>query len=127
MKNSKIEKIKDSFVNAMEDDLNTPGALAAIFEMVTLGNTFLLQNDRAHARACAGSLRELCGVLGLELKKVQAPSGDLAEEIEKLIAMRNDARQNKDFKKADDIRKSLFERGVTLEDTKEGTVWRKKP
>lgn len=114
------------FRDAMEDNFNTPEALAAIFELVTLGNTFLSQNDPAGAKSCAKSVRELCAVLGLELKTVKASLGDFEEEIEKLIKMRNDARRGKNFKEADKIRETLLKQGIILEDTKEGTSWRRK-
>ncbi len=113
----------ERFRDAMDDNFNTPEAMAVIFELVTQGNTFLSQGDSAAAKSCAKSVRELCGVLGLELKK---PSGDFKEDIEKLIKMRNDARRGKDFIEADKIREKLLKQAIILEDTKEGTVWRKK-
>jgi cysteinyl-tRNA synthetase len=130
VKNSKIEK---KFIAAMDDDFNTPKALAAIFELVTLGNTLLSQNDPGSAKAVEKIIRDFGGVLGLDLKKPKAalrqPSAaeeHFEREIKELIRSRDRARRDKNFKKADEIRANLLKKGIVLEDTKEGTTWRRK-
>ncbi len=119
-----IEEIKARFESAMDDDFNTPEAVAAIFDLVKAGNKNI--EDSSFALCAAVTLRELCQVLGLSLEK--APSENLLndKEIEELIAKRNKAKIDKDYKLADQIRKDLEAKGVILEDTKEGTTWRRK-
>ena len=120
---SRITHDARRFTEAMDDDFNTPGALAAIFEMISAGNIYLTQDN---ARAAAGikkTVSDFCAVLGIS---AVVSDEKLDSEVKKLIEARNSARRNKDFKKADEIRQDLLEKGVILEDTKEGVTWRKK-
>ena len=123
---TKIGKIRDEFISAMDDNFNTPKALAAIFELVTLGNSCLSQGIYRQAEAIKKLVKELCGVLGLDLKKHVERDRGSRKKIESLIEERNVARRGKDFKKADEIRNRLTEEGIILEDEKSGTKWRKK-
>ncbi len=125
---SELEAVKSKFINAMDDDFNTPQGLAAIFELVSLANKHLDQKEFA---SCAGNiLSELTGLLGLSIGSAvnmgTLDSGLVMPDVEVLIQARNEARKNKDFKKSDEIRRKLEEAGFVLEDTKEGTTWRRK-
>ena len=118
-----IDEIKERFVAAMDDDFNTPQALAAVFDLVNISNKNI--DDINFILSAGDTLKELLGILGilLEVKKV---SGLSDEEIKQKIAERQTARKNKDFALSDKIRKELESKGVILEDTKEGTTWRRK-
>ncbi|MDR2044465.1 MAG: cysteine--tRNA ligase [Clostridium sp.] len=111
------------FEEAMEDDFNTADALAAIFELVKFSNTHA---DAAHTKAFLGTLKEeivrLCGICGLLVEKGREL---LAADIERLIADRQEARKAKNFARADAIRKELQEKGILLEDTREGVKWKR--
>ena len=122
---NEIEVIRNKFISCMDDDFNTPEALACIFELVTLANKNITNTEFIYT---AGKfLEELLGLLGVSLNKT-VKLGDLTdEEIRSLINDRNKARKNKDFILADKIRKDLESKGVILEDIKDkGTSWRRK-
>ena len=116
-----IEKAKTDFIIAMDDDLNTADALAAIFTLVRDINTAIANGaGKDTLNACAQMFDELTGVLGLVYnRKTEA----LDSEIEQLIAKRTEARKNRDFKTADEIRDKLKEMGIILEDTPQGVKW----
>lgn len=115
--------LNDKFDASMDDDFNTADAIAAVFEMVKLANSKLTANN---AKSLLIKVRqliiELCEVLGIETTKEEEL---LEDEIEKLIQDRQDARKNKDFAKADEIRNLLLEKGIVLEDTREGVRWKR--
>jgi cysteinyl-tRNA synthetase len=118
-----IEEIKNKFIAAMDDDFNTPQALAAVFELVNTANKNI---DNGEFIAGARDLLfELSGILGLDLKKTSCGEGS-SGDIGVLIAKRLEARKKGDFKEADKIRKELEAQHIILEDTKEGTTWRRK-
>jgi cysteinyl-tRNA synthetase len=121
---SEIENIKNRFIEAMDDDFNTSMALASIFELVNIANKNI--DDLDFIFEVDNLLFELTAVSGLDLKKRKMASKDLPARVTVLIKERNEARQRGDFKKADKIRKDLEQNGIILEDTKEGTVWRRK-
>ena len=125
-KTLQIDSFKKEFIDAMDDDFNTPRALGVIFEMVKAGNTHIAQGDYAFARNIKKVVKDFSSIFGLKLDRKDGIKIDFKKEIENMIQMRNAARKNKDFKKADDIRDSLLEKGIILEDTKEGSKWRKK-
>lgn len=116
-----IEERKSEFVAAMEDDLNTADALAAVFVLVRDINTLIANGaKKAELEACADMFDQLTGVLGLVYnRKTEA----LDSEIEALIEERTNARKAKDFKTADAIRDKLKEMGIILEDTPQGVKW----
>ena len=116
-----IEERKNEFINAMEDDLNTADALAAIFMLVRDINTVIANGAaKTTLEACADMFDQLTGVLGLVYNR---KTEDLDSEIEALIEQRTQARKAKDFKTADEIRDKLKEMGITLEDTPQGVKW----
>ena len=113
----------DGFRTAMDDDFTTPKAVAAVFEAVRRGNTALNEGDMATTAAALKAVRELCGALGLFEK---AELGGDAEEIQKLVDLRQAAREAKDFAAADELRDRLSrEFQVDVEDTPHGPVWRR--
>ena len=123
---SKIEKLRKEFITAMDDNFNTPKALSAVFELVTLGNTCVAKGDKRAAEEIKLVIVDLCNTLGLGLKEPCLKDDSLESEIERLIEDRNNARETKDFKKADAIREDLLKKGIIIEDAKEKTTWRKK-
>lgn len=118
-----IDGKKDKFIEAMEDDLNTGEALGAVFELVRDINTNV--NDGVQSKALVEYaitvFDELMDVLGLLYNR--KASASLDDEIEALIAARNDARKNKNWAEADRIRDELKAQGIVLEDTPQGVKW----
>jgi cysteinyl-tRNA synthetase len=112
------------FRAAMDDDFSTPEAVAVLFEVAN-------EVNRTGSAAAAGLLRQLGSVLGLLDRPAEAflqagPAGEwTADRIEASIAARNAARKGKDFAEADRIRKQLLDAGIALEDSPQGTTWRR--
>ena len=126
---NRIKKAHRDFEGAMDEDFNTPNAVAVLFEIVNTCNKVLYSSDfrKAHLSAlkyAAKILRELGGVLGITFEELSP--GVLEDEVRKQIDIRNRMRKEKNFKEADRIRKQLEEKGIILEDTKEGVIWRRK-
>ncbi len=122
---SKIKQYKQDFVNAMDDDLNTADAIAAIFEMVREINVNVTAESKSSLELmefAESTLIELGNVLGI-LKMSKEASLD--EEVEALIEGREKARKEKNWTLADEIRDRLKEQGILLEDTPQGVKWRK--
>ena len=116
-----LEQRKNEFIAAMEDDLNTADALAAVFVLVRDINTAIANGAKKDTlNACADLFDQLTGVLGLVYNR---KTDDLGSEIEALIEQRTAARKAKDFKTADEIRDKLKEMGIVLEDTPQGVKW----
>lgn len=115
-----IDNAKNNFIEAMDDDFNMPKAIGSIFDFITLTNKKI--DDIGFIASAKKFLEEHLSILAISLKK-QAITSD---EIEALISERENARKQKDYVRADQIRKQLDEKGIILEDTKEGPVWRKK-
>jgi cysteinyl-tRNA synthetase len=122
---SQAEATKQSFIETMDDDFNTPLALAALYELVKAINTARdngATNDQL--QPAQTMLRELTDVLGLRLQEKQGSGGDADKFIDLLVNVRSEVRKQKLWQLSDLIRDQLKELGVTLEDTKEGTKWR---
>ena len=121
---SQAESTKQSFTNAMDDDFNTPLAIAALHELVKAVNTARDNNATdEQLKLAQATLRELTSVLGLRLQEKQG-SSEAEAQVNTLIAERNEARKQKQWALSDQIRDQLKELGVMIEDTKEGTTWR---
>ncbi|PJG85702.1 cysteine--tRNA ligase [Conservatibacter flavescens] len=123
------EQYIQAFEAAMNDDFNTPAALAVLFDMVRELNKLKL-DDPKQANHFAARLKQLAGVLGLLSQDPEAfLKGDTQDDevaaIETLITQRNTARANKDWAKADEARNQLTAMGIVLEDGPNGTTWRK--
>ncbi|MCD8153274.1 MAG: cysteine--tRNA ligase [Clostridiales bacterium] len=111
------------FEEAMDDDFNTADALAAVFELVKFANTHAGEGCSAEfAGALLEKLTRLCDVLGLTLGEKEEI---LDEEIEALIRERQEARKDRNFARADEIRGELLEKGIILKDTREGVKWKR--
>jgi cysteinyl-tRNA synthetase len=113
---------QDAFVAAMEEDLNTAGAIAALFDLATAinrGRDAGLRIDAAQA-----ALLELAGVLGLRLEETEGEVLAAKPFIDLLVQVRTGLRAAKQYQLADQVRKGLAELGVTLEDSPSGTTWR---
>ena len=118
----KIQTYKLDFVENMEDDLNTADAIASIFELVKYTNTeFKERTNRSLIETAYEILKELSNVLGILTKEEEL----LEDEILELIQKRTEARKNRDFKLADDIRDLLKDKGVILEDVQDGVKWKR--
>jgi cysteinyl-tRNA synthetase len=129
---------KMKFLEMMDDDFNTAGAIAVLHELAGQANAFIerhgIERDKQPERvqatiAAAQTLRNLGQVLGLFRQKPAAARGEdsgIADKLmQLLIQLRNDARKSKNFALADAVRKGLTEIGITLEDRADGTIWRK--
>jgi cysteinyl-tRNA synthetase len=118
-----------TFTDAMDDDFNTPAAIAILFEMTREINNLKKDEEIEKANNLGSELKMLSQSLGILQKNPSDyfKSGvDLTDkEIENLIDQRSTARQNRDFALSDSIRDSLLEKGIILEDKETGTVWKK--
>ncbi|APV35259.1 cysteine--tRNA ligase [Acinetobacter soli] len=124
----------ERFNTAMRDDFNTPEAMAVLFELIRELNRAVKEEQSDLATTLYSTLRALTDILGLVQHHVDdflkstighEDSGLSDSEIETLIQQRADAKKAKDFAGADAIRKSLLDSGIVLEDTRQGTVWRR--
>ncbi len=115
------------FTAAMDEDLNTPMALGVIYDLARVINRARAEGLSASQLAPAqATLYELAGVFGLTLQEPRAAlSEDESKEIEALVTRRNELRRARQFAEADKIRERLSAMGVVLEDTAQGTTWRK--
>jgi cysteinyl-tRNA synthetase len=117
------EPFRQQFIEAMDDDLNAPRALAVLFELA-----HEINRGRDEGRAVGeaqAALLELADVLGLTLTEPEADIGG-APFIELLVTLRQELRQAKQFALADRVRDGLAELGIALEDTPRGTEWRRR-
>ena len=117
------DHIRQRFIEAMDDDLNTPRALAAIFDLAR--EIFTEQAKGSDISDAQSTLRELVGVLGLTLEEPASDDTIDDARIEELIDKRQSARQDRDYATADDIRDQLAEMGIEIMDTPQGTTWRR--
>ncbi|MDO5718732.1 MAG: cysteine--tRNA ligase [Tissierellia bacterium] len=119
-----VQKSKEDFEKAMEDDLNTADAIAALFDIVRLINTSIDENSSKNMVDEVYSVfMELADIMGLLFRSEDSDSLD--NRVEELIAERNEARKNKDYQRADEIRDILKAEGIELKDTPTGVVWKK--
>ena len=119
----KLEELNERYDKAMDDDFNTADAISVIFEIVKLANSNITANSsKVLIQKALDKIYLLSGVLGIEVTKEEEL---LEEEIEKKIQERQEARKNKNFAKADEIRDELLKKGIVLEDTREGVRWKR--
>ncbi|PEZ04519.1 cysteine--tRNA ligase [Bacillus sp. AFS018417] len=118
-----MEKFQAAFEAAMDDDFNTANAVTELYNLANHANQYLLEQHTSKTviAAYVKQLETLFGILGLELTKEEL----LDEEIEALIQKRIEARKNRDFALSDQIRDELKERNIILEDTPQGTRWKR--
>jgi cysteinyl-tRNA synthetase len=137
---AEIARLRSSFLEKMDDDFNTGGAVSDLFEMSRALNRFVDQNFLEDAKKRTAEnidtwrtgmrvLRELGAILGLFVKAPKKVGGGDAQLIDGLmgllIELRANARKNKDFATSDVIRNGLLKHNITLQDLKEGTTWEK--
>ena len=113
---------KEKFIAAMDDDLNTADAISVIFELVKEINTVIDTISEKSKKDALNLITELCDVLGI----LKAKGNDVLDsDIEALINERTEAKRNKNFARADEIRDILKDMGIVLEDTRQGVKWKR--
>ncbi len=117
-----LAKRREQFIEAMDDDFNTADAIAAVFDLVRDINTLVIEKNpsKALCEGAASLFDELTDVLGLVYNRKKE---SLDEEVEALIAERAEARKNKNWARADEIRDILKNMNIVLEDTPQGVKW----
>ena len=119
-----INNYKNTFEEEMENDFNTSNAITCIFEIVRLINSTVNDNSsKEFLQMLLNEIISLCNVLGILYETEQNNNTINEKEIEELIAKRQEAKKNKDYKLADEIRDSLKLKGIILRDTSSGVVW----
>ena len=117
-------RVKENFLQAMDDDFNTAGALGYIFDYVKEINQSRDDGaDQDSLESAQAVLKELTGVLGLDLSLPEVQEGAAGEFIDLLIEIRAKLREEKNWELSDRIRDQLDDLGVLLEDTSQGTIW----
>ena len=132
-----IEEIRNRFIRAMDDDFNSPKGLSCIFELVNIANKNI--EDKVFMSSATTAIIELGNIFGLDFNLKHRGSiikelfellkderGESEIDVKDLIKEREHLRKEKKFKEADEIRKMLGKKGMILEDTKDGPVWRQK-
>ncbi len=122
---SSLEEFKTKFIDAMDDDLNTADAISAIFELAKFMNQNIYEDSsKEFVQRCLDMFNELTGVLNIAGKSSELDN-DLVNKVEELIKKRSEAKKNKDFTLADQIREELSSMGIAIEDTRQGVKWKK--
>ena len=121
----RIGNVRTAYREALDDDLNLPQGVGHVFELIREANTLLEEKKVGEdgRRALLTLIQEIDGHLDV----IGTDEPGLAEEVERLISEREDARQARDFARADQIREELKHRGIALEDSREGVRWRRVP
>jgi cysteinyl-tRNA synthetase len=119
----KVHALHEQFIQEMDDDFNTANGISVLFELSKLANYYLLEKNTSVEviEVFMEEFETLFGVLGLTLEKEEL----LDEEIESLIQERIQARKNREFQLADQIRDQLKDMNIILEDTPQGTRWKR--
>lgn len=120
-----LDKYRDRFIEAMDDDLNTADAISVIFELAKFMNTNISdQSSREFVQLNLDIFNELTGVLNIANKSVEEDDS-LSQKVEDLIAKRAQAKKEKNFALADQIRDELAAMGIAIEDTRQGVKWKR--
>lgn len=120
---AEAEGLRRKYEAAMEDDFNTADAISAVFELVKLANSTADENStKVYVSSMKKMIEELCDVLGIITEKKEEV---LDAEVEEMIAARQQARKDRNFALADEIRGKLLDMGIVLEDTREGVKWKR--
>ena len=122
---AKLAAFKQRFTDAMDDDINVQNGIAVVYELVKYANVYA-QKDQVSADALAAlksTLATLMSIFGVKLTASDNQIDD--DQIKQLIEERNEARKNKDFARSDQIRDDLKKQGIILEDTPQGTRYKK--
>jgi len=121
---AKIDEMKQRFVAEMNDDFNTANAISVLFDITKEANVYLQSSHTSQEviEAFQQAIVDLAGVLGVQIEEANEL---LDDEIDALIQERIEARKNRDFQRADQIRDDLKERNIILEDTPQGTRWKR--
>ena len=115
---------RQKFIDAMDDDVNTADAVSVIFELAKFMNSNVTEkSSKEFAQKVIDEFNELTSVLNIVNKDKKEDILD--EEIEKLIEQRTEAKKNKNFQLADEIRQQLLDKGIILEDTRQGVKWKR--
>lgn len=113
---------KQRFIDAMDDDLNTPQGIAAVFDLASA--IYKGRDSGANVQAAQGTLREITGALGLSLDTRRVAIGAISDaEVDGMVRQRTDFRTQKRFADADGVRKQLEEAGIVIKDGPTGTTW----
>lgn len=120
-----LDKYRERFIEAMDDDLNTADAISVIFELAKFMNTNISdQSSKEFVRLNLDIFNELTGVLNIANKSVEEDDS-LSQKVEDLIAKRAQAKKEKNFALADQIRDELAAIGIAIEDTRQGVKWKR--
>jgi len=119
----RIAEVRTAYREALDDDLNLPQGVGHVFELIREANTAL--DEKRVGEEARSALLALIEEIDAHLDVIGVEEPGLAEEVERLISEREDARQAKDFARADRIREELKHRGIALEDSREGVRWRR--
>ena len=120
-----LDKYRDRFIEAMDDDLNTADAISVIFELAKFMNTNISdQSSKEFVQLNVDIFNELTGVLNIANKSVEEDDS-LSQKVEDLIAKRAQAKKEKNFALADQIRDELAAMGIAIEDTRQGVKWKR--
>lgn len=125
-----VSRTRETFVAALDNDLDTPRALAAVFELISQGNK-LLDSDQLDKEQLKTILEFMRNDFDSIFAVLTRPSGaeasiPLSEEISQMLEQRAKAREQKDWKRADQIRDKLLAQGIELQDTPQGQKWRRR-
>jgi cysteinyl-tRNA synthetase len=122
---TQVEATQQGFIETMDEDFNTAGALGLIFELTRMINQARAENatDEELNKAQA-TFRELTGVLGLKLEDPEAATSKADAFIDLLVNLRQKLRANKNYDLGDQVRDDLMNLGVIIEDTSQGSSWR---
>jgi cysteinyl-tRNA synthetase len=120
---NEVDETRRRFEEAMDDDFNTPVALAALFDLARVINRE--SESTPELRYAQAALQDLASVLGLTLREPEIQGTDVAPFVDLLVELRQELRTAKQFALADRVRDRLGELGITIEDSAEGSTWRR--